>query len=631
MTRPFIHQYDAVCTQRSHRTVFRQNTLHKVKMQAITKFESLPNELLIQSFQHLDAIDIFHAFDYLNCRLSTLIRSISLCLDIGGVEKFKVTQFGIKLLLNPQMKEQIMSIILKKDDMLDNLPVLFSFVSLYEFTQLEALVFSNLDTTSIDQISPMLPLLPNLRYFSIDSSLDWRRQISRSLSESTVKTLVIQTIPDQTSLTYPFMSLAHLTVNSCFVRNLCRFFKYTPMLQNLNIKRLTSYDTRSLNQPSALHDHVIHLRQLVVHGYNGELNALEMLLQHTPNLKYFMLHSDGDSDMADANRWCELIKNTLPLLDVFKFLFRFDVEDIDYHVTEKFRLFQTNFWRDQHNWHTVCIMNKDEVLIYTVPYMLDRYEIKSKSERYYSHPINHANVFAKVIYLTVNISAMSAIGQHYFPNVQSLTLTNERVEENHDYAYIKHKHICSLKSMVNLCNITHLEITPKFRWKSPSIICQLINETDHLSSFKTGKTTLFQLLKNRELCERLKMIKKLDISEFWLNPELSCEEIKKVCQIFSNMEEFRCKIDQLDSLQTAIDYLWKLPFMRVFSYKTSDYHLGNGWLKDHQSELKLYSFTISCEYYGINFNDDDDEYDDDDDDDDHFYGYDDGSALSDMD
>ena len=583
----------------------------------MTKFESLPNELLIQSFQYLDAIDIFHSFDYLNCRLSTLIRSISLCLDLGKVGKSKLTQFGIKMLLNPQMKQQIISIILRKNETFENLPLLFSFVSLYEFTQLEALIFSHLDTTSIDQISSMLSLTPSLRYFYTDHSSDWRYQILRSLSESTVKTLVIQTIPDRTSLLQSFMSLTHLTVSYCSVTGLCHFFKYTPMLQNLNIKRLTSYDTRSLNQPSALHDHVIHLERLVVHDYNGELDPLEILLQHMPNLKYFMLHSDGDSDLADANRWCKLIKNTLPLLDIFKFLFRFHVEDMNYLVTDKFRLFQTNFWRDQHNWHTVCIMNKDEVLIYTVPYMLDRYEITSKSERYYSHPINHADVFAKVIYLTVSISGMSAIDQHYFPHVQSLILNNERVEENHDYAYLKHKHISSLKSMVNLRNITHLEITPKFRWKSPSIICQLMNETDHLSSFKTDKTTLFQLLKSRELCERLKIIKKLDISQSWLDAELNCEELKKVCQIFSNMKEFRCQIDQLDSLQTAVDYLSKAPCIRVFSYKTLSYRLGNVWLKDHQSELKLYSFAISCEYLGLDFDDDDD-----DDYDDGFYGYD---------
>ena len=583
-------------------------------MQAITKFESLPNELLIQSFQYLHAIDIFHAFDYLNCRLSTLIRSISLCLDLGKVENSKVTQFGIKLLLNPQMKYQIMSIILKKNEMFDNLQMLFSFVSLNEFTQLEALIFSNLEMTSINKISSMLPSLPNLQYFSIDNELTYEHDVLRSLLESTVKTVVIQTTPHQAWFSHSFMSLTHLTVFYCSVTGLCHFFKYTPMLQNLNIKKLVSARHPLLNQVSTPHINLIHLKRLAIHYYDGLFDALEVVLEHIPNLKYFMLHFTGDSDVADANRWRNLIRNVLPLLDVFKFLFRLDLEDVQHRVTDPFPLFQTDFWQHQHHWYTEYIVNKNEALIYTVPYMLDRYEIKSMAKRCYSHPLNNGDVFAKVANLTVDVSAMDVIDQYHFPHVQSLTLDNERVEENHDYAFIKHKDISSIKSMANLCNITHLEITPKFRWKSPSIICQLMNETDHLSSFKTDKTTLFQLLKNRQLCERLKMMKKLDISDVCMNAELSCEQIKKVCQVFSNMEEFQCEINHVDILQTAMDHLSKLGKIRFFSFKTFLWNFRNIWLKEHQSELDLYPFKIHCEYVALNNDDDYDDYDDDDDD-----------------
>lgn len=129
------------------------------------KLESLPNEILIQCFDYLDAIELFHSFDYLNWRFFTLIRCTSLHLDLGILNNIKLTQFSIKLSLNPQIKEQITSLILRNNDAFDNIQKLSSFVSLNELSQVRTLVLSDLDKRSIDQLSSMIPLLSNLRCF----------------------------------------------------------------------------------------------------------------------------------------------------------------------------------------------------------------------------------------------------------------------------------------------------------------------------------------------------------------------------------------------------------------------------------------------------------------------------------
>ena len=126
-------------------------------MQVATQFESLPNEIFIECFEYLNAIDIFNAFDYLNCRFDNLIRHIPLHLDVGKVEESRVVQSGIKILLNLQVKTQIRSLTLAEGKIFDNIQTLLSFVSLNECSQLQALILSVHYSTQTNQISSMLP------------------------------------------------------------------------------------------------------------------------------------------------------------------------------------------------------------------------------------------------------------------------------------------------------------------------------------------------------------------------------------------------------------------------------------------------------------------------------------------
>jgi hypothetical protein len=66
--------------------------------------ELLPNEIFIQSFQYLNALDIFDSFDRLNYRFSTFIRNISLDLDFLQTKKSKFNQFCQIILSNPDIK-----------------------------------------------------------------------------------------------------------------------------------------------------------------------------------------------------------------------------------------------------------------------------------------------------------------------------------------------------------------------------------------------------------------------------------------------------------------------------------------------------------------------------------------------
>jgi hypothetical protein len=57
-------------------------------MGIIMQLEILPNEILIECFDYLSAIDIFRSFDQLNYRLNKLIRNIPLHLSNNDIHSF---------------------------------------------------------------------------------------------------------------------------------------------------------------------------------------------------------------------------------------------------------------------------------------------------------------------------------------------------------------------------------------------------------------------------------------------------------------------------------------------------------------------------------------------------------------
>ncbi|CAF1568557.1 unnamed protein product [Adineta steineri] len=74
------------------------------------KFEFLPNKTLLECFEYLNGIDIYYAFSGLNNRFNHLIRNISLHANFQNVKSEVFNQFCTQMLLNPSIKNQIVSL-----------------------------------------------------------------------------------------------------------------------------------------------------------------------------------------------------------------------------------------------------------------------------------------------------------------------------------------------------------------------------------------------------------------------------------------------------------------------------------------------------------------------------------------
>jgi hypothetical protein len=441
-----------------------------------------------------------------------------------------------------------------------------------------------------------LPLLTDLCYFHFKGSFGEANKLRALLPAATVQTLSLSDRNVDLTITDQFTSVVHLTLASCSSTDLHYLFQYSPNLQYLNIGSLyRDYWRRSIDVPRQNIEQIVNLTRLVINDCKVTFDVLEILLGQTPNLKLLQLCVYYDKEMINASRWQHSITSSLPVLDVFKFEFYVEIDNDKKDIFDKFEQFQSNFWHDQHHWYTELTLNENEVFIYTIPYISNTYEVTPHTKRYANPSMNHINAYKNVTDLTLFIEAITDTCQYRFRNVESLDLRTEFVGEHHASPVLRTKHIECLKSIVNLCKLTHLDITSKCRINSSLVLLHLMQETPLLSALRIEKNTLISLIINDGLCKHLnKRIKKLYITGSSSYTFLNSDDIVKVCEIFSNMEQFQCNVGYMDNFLLILDELSKLSHLKTFSYKSPYLQWGDPWLEDQLAKPDSYSFTIQC-------------------------------------
>jgi hypothetical protein len=302
-----------------------------------------------------------------------------------------------------------------------------------------------------------------------------------------------------------------------------------------------------------------------------------MILIKTPNLKSLTINAHVEKDIIDASQWQHFISYELPHLNIFKFKFTCRYFTRNKTIEKKFKEFQSDFWCIQHHWYTEYSLSKNSASIYTIPYISNRYELTPYTERYCNEFTNNVNVFDNVTDLIVVHDAITEKCQHYFSHVNSLTLVDFSIFNEDTLGEIQ-----LLKIVVNLFNIKHLTIKNTYEWRIPShfLLTEILKETPQLSSLNINQHIFKSFIKNDELCDYLnKKIKILDVN--------GClDEIEEFCEMFSNVEQLRCKIEKADSVLFLIKHLPKLLRINLRSVPAS-------------CVLKIYTFEEELKQIGV--------------------------------
>jgi hypothetical protein len=495
------------------------------------KFEFLPNELLISCFDYLNAPDIFYSFDQLNCRFNKLIRNIPLNLNFQDIQKSTFDRFCIKMLLNPEIKKQIHSLQLSDDGTCRQTESFLSFFSFVEFPSLRSLTLIKVEKNEVYLKSldthPTLPGVLTRRFPGILES----------------------------------SSLTNLTIGGCTCLDLSQLFKYAPMLKCLEARFMgpcpytrhykdfsNHCDYKDFNNHCATH-----LKKLILIEFYENFENFEMLIKQTPNLQSLTLKSNYVTSIIDAHRWENLITTFIPQLTIFKFEFSCFCSD-----RENVKEFQTDFWHKQHHWFTEYSLTEHHTEIYTIPRVLHT-----------THAIylgDKLNTFNAVKTLTVYYKAVIKPCQQYFPNVTTLDLQDlffYSSRNNGEDVSIE-EYFQSLKMIINLSNLKHLKIHKAYEKNISFLLLRILQEAPKLSLLTIDSKSIILLFNNDELCKYLNtMIKKLhmdDDGKFFSNNDIK----EKFCNVFSNLEQFICRINDPYCLLVLLERLSNLSLLESF-------------------------------------------------------------------
>ena len=343
--------------------------------------ESLANELLLDMFEHLPAVQLLRAFFGLNTRLDNLIFTHFRTYRLDFRESSK-QDFDIVCRLNlPLITNKIVSLGLSDDDETPQQIHLFRSEGwhLQQFQSLRSLSLDHI--RSGEMISEILLECPNVTHLNLTACYFGRKQDDILCFVNSIWGLpkliychldidlkygLIITTPTNFSLTMEHLFIVGVQYRIGQLTQLC---EYTPRLRYLALDLYRRGD-EVLQIPISS---ITELNLVLVGPQHG---TIENLLQHVPNLCQLKI----ETCYVEMNgyEWEQIIRDFLPKLEVFQLKMRFQVIGEKYKK-ELFQSFQTPFWLKEHHWFIRFHYNPNEnsnmICLYTLPYSFSYLDI----------------------------------------------------------------------------------------------------------------------------------------------------------------------------------------------------------------------------------------------------------------
>jgi hypothetical protein len=146
--------------------------------------------------------------------------------------------------------------------------------------------------------------------------------------------------------------------------------------------------------------------------------------------------------------------------------------------------------------------------IYTIPYLLDKYNFTANRLKCCNKMINNRHSFKNITYLCVCPDTLfNNEYQYYFSHVTSLRFS--KFNSTLCKTFILNQHLEILKTMIDLNNIKILCIATDCVVRTSFTLLNILNQMPNISSLSMDSDSLIPLLRNDEVCEHLrKRIKK---------------------------------------------------------------------------------------------------------------------------
>lgn len=557
------------------------------------KFESLPNELLIDLFGYLNIIHLVRAFHGLNLRLNNLLfdHSPGFHLNLKSIPK-KDFDFICQQHL-PTIAPHILSLSLSNDD--DTPEQISCFLS-HDFPLRHFIYLQSLSLYQIrfdNTIHRILQELLDLQYLT-SLKID-KLQYQYDKENLLYLFNIIWTLPklihchlldfsanyNYSEFTFPTMissSIEYLSIENVQF-DINQFFNLTESTPHLRHLAITINVSSNIDQSQW---HMISsLTVLKIEFSPQSFDDITNLFQHIPNLYYLAFLSE--SIKITGHEWEQLITNYLPKLNVFELIMSTSFQntgDKEGEVDQLLDSFRTPFWLEVHQWFVRCdwteqqnfeLFNNPNMVLYTLPYFQKFFYYSELSHSKSTSP-NDRDYWSynRVHDLLLDNHGFMQYFSRYpirFPNVQ--------------YLRLKSFLLSSLRSTLPTFDQLIVLYVIGYDDDDHFDLQVLLDHTPRLSSLKFNTYYPSQLLLKNSSIRQLyfpsnKFFGKQQCTNFFLR--LSLFQQCEVLQI------------GIDTREIVLDFFEKLPNLRSLSFTCQDDEWTENrgrkdelmeWLKDH--------------------------------------------------
>lgn len=224
----------------------------------MSKFESLPNEILLEIFEYLSPYDTFQSFYFLNKRYNILLLSLHLRIDLLNIWKKNFDYYNYFLF--SLIPNNIISF--RCEDVFDRL---IYRIHLSDFISLKYLNISNLNIENLLLVISKLNYLKKLIYLNLQTRLNiiTEEKIIFKGQLPLIQTCILninKRIIFQDN--YSYLNLQNLIINQCTIEDLLSYLHlHTPELQHLTV---TLIDGTISNTIDITH----HLKSLTINTHS---------------------------------------------------------------------------------------------------------------------------------------------------------------------------------------------------------------------------------------------------------------------------------------------------------------------------------------------------------------------------
>ncbi|CAF1475170.1 unnamed protein product [Adineta ricciae] len=522
--------------------------------QTVTRFELLPNEILIQCFQHLDALQIFSSFDQLNSRFNELIRCIPLHLHFRNYPHSLCQRFCDEMLRNPSMRESIHSLHLSNKDEGMWIEFFLEMFAFETFPSLQSLTLIDAYHFNHSALLQMLWSVPSLQCFHLkDSNIDLN-EIFSQVRRFPIRTLTLPRLSRYVTLLQYFVPLTSLTIETCNRYQLLQVLNAIHTLKYLQINNLSREAEESDRYDLEKFTHS--LQHLVINNSHYRFNDIEMIIVHTPDLRRLTLFVDFQFNWFSSDEWNHWFHTYLPRLQIFKFCFRFHRSKYPSNVEEDLTAFQNSLQPYIRHHSIECFLSSCRGMIYTVPYAFSTFKFHAGMRRFHHTTIDGENTFGRVRQLKICTNEVERYDYHHYRRFSHREPRRSPFNEEYIFEPLRPDDIqCIIE---NFSHVKHLDVSKFSRQQNPSVLMEILRRTPHVTSLTMTSDTLISSLENTELRQYLqRMIRKLTIT----NSLYSSYENNiqwQLCVVFTNLQQLTCTFREERYVTYFLTHLPKL-------------------------------------------------------------------------